>query len=100
MNILHLLLKINGASHRASVLKWFPLTDCADAIEMKGYLTGKQTTYSLYIEKGKCPMITIMNAVGVKIIDMLPHSLIKSLKPININDEFKYYFDKFNLYPK
>ena len=74
---------INGASYRASVLTWFPLTDCADAIEIKGYITGKQTTYPVYFEKGKSPMITIMNAVGVKNIDMLPPITNKSLKPID-----------------
>ena len=35
------IVKINGVSHRASVLTWFPLTDCDDAIEMKGYMLGK-----------------------------------------------------------
>ena len=66
------IVKITGAPYRASVLTWFPLTDCADAIEMKGYMTSKQATYPVYIEKGKCPMKTMMNAVGVKIVDMLP----------------------------
>ena len=85
------IVNIHGASYRASVLTWFPLTDCADAIEMKGSMTSKQTTYPVYVEKGKCPMITIMNAVGVKIIDMLPPILNKRLKPIDINDEFENY---------
>ena len=70
------IVKINGVSYRASVLTWFPLTDCADAIEMKGYMLGKQRTYPvLYIEKGKCPLATITNAVGVNIKHMLPPTL-------------------------
>ena len=83
--------KINGASYRASVLTWFPLTDCADAIEIKEYITGKQITYPVYIEKGKSPMRTIIHAVGVKIIDMLPPITNTCLKPIDINDEFENY---------
>ena len=63
------------------------MTDCADAIEIKEYITGKQTTYPVYIEKGKNPMSTIINAVGVKSIDMLPPITHKSLKPIDINEE-------------
>ena len=66
------IVNINGVSYRASVLTWFPLTDCADAIEMKGYMLGKQTTYPVYIEKGKCPLTTITNAVGFKFKNMLP----------------------------
>ena len=69
------IVKINGVSYRASVLTWFPLTDCADAIEIKEYITGKQTTYPVYIEKGKSPITTIINAVGVKGINMLPPTL-------------------------
>ena len=69
------IVKINGVSYRASVLTWFPLTDCADAIEMKEQMLGKQTTYPVYIEKGKCPLATLTNAVGVKIKHMLPPTL-------------------------
>ena len=66
------MVNINGIRHRASVLTWFPMTDCADAIDLRGYMTGKQTTYPVYIEKGKCPIMTITNAVGVKFNNMIP----------------------------
>ena len=36
------MVNINGIRHRASVLTWFPMTDCADAIDLRGYMTGKQ----------------------------------------------------------
>ena len=64
------LVKVNGITYRASMLTWFPLTDFADAIKLKKHVTNK-TTYPVYIEKRKCPMTTIMNAVGFNYIGLL-----------------------------
>ena len=65
------LVNINGITHRASALSWFPLTDCADAIKLKQHATN-MTTYPVHIEKGKRPMVAVMNAIGVKYWDVLP----------------------------
>ena len=68
------LIKINGVTHRASVLTWFPLTDCADAIKLKQYETN-QRTYPIFIEKGANPIPAIMNATGYKYHERLPHTI-------------------------
>ena len=40
---------INGVTHRATALTWFPLTGCADAISLARCITGKK--HSQYILK-------------------------------------------------
>ena len=57
------LVNINGITHRASMLMWFPLTDCADAIKWKQHVTNT-STYPIHIEKGKGPFTEVVNAIG------------------------------------
>ena len=57
------LVKVNGITHRASMLMWFPLTDVADAIKWKQHVTNT-TTYPIHIEKGKGPFTEAVNAIG------------------------------------
>ena len=65
------LVKINGVTHRASALTWFPLTDCADATKWKQHVTNT-TTYPIQIEKGKSPFIEVRKAIGAKFWNELP----------------------------
>ena len=69
------LIKLNGITHRASVLTWFPLTDCADAIKWKEHVT-KRTTYPIHIEKGKVPFHEVRNAIGGRFWELLPPTVL------------------------
>ena len=57
------LIKINGVTHKASVLTWHALTDCADAIKWKEHVA-KITTYPIHLEKGKVPFYEVCKAIG------------------------------------
>jgi hypothetical protein len=68
------LMIINGVTHRTSCSPWFPLADCSDAIKLK-QLELKQEVYPIYVKKCKCPMVTIMNHIGLNYIERLPENI-------------------------
>ena len=77
------LVKINGITYRASVLMWFPLTDCADAIKWKQHVTNT-TTYPIHIEKGKSPFNEVRKAIGAKFWnDLPPHCHLRSVRSLS-----------------
>ena len=65
------LVKVNGITHRASMLTWFPLTDFADTIKWKQHVTNT-TTYPIHIENNKIPYIEIRKAIDGKFWEALP----------------------------
>ena len=65
------LIKTNGITHRASMLTWFPLTDCADAIKWKEHVTNT-TTYPIHIEKYKTSFTEVRKAIDGKFWQVLP----------------------------
>jgi hypothetical protein len=76
------LVKVNGITHRASMLMWFPLTDVSDAIKWKHHVTNT-TTYPIHIEKGKGPFTEAVNAIGAG------SKYWKSLPPTILDYEIK-----------
>ena len=65
------LVKVNGITHRASVLTWYPLTDFADTIKWKQHVTN-MTTYPIHIEKYKMPFIEVRKVIDEKYWKVLP----------------------------
>ena len=65
------LVKINGITHRASALTWFPLTDFADTIKWQQHVTNT-TTYPIHIEKYKIQFTEVRKAIDTKFWKVLP----------------------------
>ena len=65
------MVKIDGVTHRASDLTWFPLTDCADAIKLKQHETN-QKVYPIFVKQGTQATVAIQNATECKYHLRLP----------------------------
>ena len=65
------LVKVNGITHRASMLTGFPLTDFADTIKWKQHVTNT-TTYPIHIEKYTIPFTEVRKAIDAKFWEALP----------------------------
>jgi hypothetical protein len=85
------LIKLNGITHRASVLTWFALTDFADAIKWKDHVT-KRTTYPIHIEKGKVPFHAVRDAI---VRDAIGKRFWKLLPPTVLGYQIKEIKNKF-----
>ena len=75
------LVKVNGKTHRASMLTWFPLTGFADTIKWKQHVTNT-TTYPIHIEKYEIPFTEVCNAIDTKFWEVLPTVIDIRMKEI------------------
>jgi hypothetical protein len=93
-NVSPVILKVNGKIYKASMITWFVLTDCSDAVKAKQYITTK-SIYPIYIKKEKQAIAQVINTIGFKFLKNLPMTQRHEETPQEICDNIKKMFEDY-----